>query len=280
MALRTILDTLEELDEPLRALYIKNDETGKYVLEIEGIDDHPVVHALKNAYNQEKLKRVQDHTRTVEVEERLKSFPEDFDPEKWVTYKAADEAGLLDDPEVDPRSDPRGTPSDAQKTRAMMQARLDNQKRDHEKKVGDLSQELEKKNVVINRLVVEDGLTKALVESNVDKRFLKAAKALLRPLVKIQEDGEDFIPVVEVDGDNIQLSKYVGDWIETDEGKPFIAPASGTGAPGGGRPEAQIRNPWMKEHHNLTEQGRILRENPQLAERLSKEAGIKIVPAA
>lgn len=32
------------------------------------------------------------------------------------------------------------------------------------------------------------------------------------------------------------------------------------------------RNPWSKEHFNLTEQGRILRENPQLAERLKREA--------
>lgn len=32
------------------------------------------------------------------------------------------------------------------------------------------------------------------------------------------------------------------------------------------------RNPWSKEHFNLTEQGRIMRENPQLAARLQREA--------
>lgn len=32
------------------------------------------------------------------------------------------------------------------------------------------------------------------------------------------------------------------------------------------------RNPWSKEHWNLTEQGRIFRENPELARRLMKEA--------
>lgn len=35
------------------------------------------------------------------------------------------------------------------------------------------------------------------------------------------------------------------------------------------------RNPWSKEHFNLTEQGRIMRENPQLAARLMKEAKAK-----
>jgi len=32
------------------------------------------------------------------------------------------------------------------------------------------------------------------------------------------------------------------------------------------------KNPWSKEHFNLTEQGRIMRENPQLAARLKQEA--------
>ena len=35
---------------------------------------------------------------------------------------------------------------------------------------------------------------------------------------------------------------------------------------------AAERNPWSKEHWNLTEQGRIFRENPELARRLMKEA--------
>lgn len=34
----------------------------------------------------------------------------------------------------------------------------------------------------------------------------------------------------------------------------------------GGKPA--IKNPWSKEHLNLTEQGKILRENPELAEKL------------
>lgn len=33
-----------------------------------------------------------------------------------------------------------------------------------------------------------------------------------------------------------------------------------------------IKNPWSKEHFNLTEQGRILRENPELAQQLQASA--------
>jgi len=39
---------------------------------------------------------------------------------------------------------------------------------------------------------------------------------------------------------------------------------------GGGTPS--IKNPWSKEHFNLTEQGRILRENPELAAQLQAAA--------
>lgn len=39
---------------------------------------------------------------------------------------------------------------------------------------------------------------------------------------------------------------------------------------GGGTPST--KNPWSKEHFNLTEQGRILRENPELAAQLQAAA--------
>lgn len=34
-----------------------------------------------------------------------------------------------------------------------------------------------------------------------------------------------------------------------------------------------IKNPWSEEHFNLTEQGRLLRENPELAAQLKEQAG-------
>ena len=46
-----------------------------------------------------------------------------------------------------------------------------------------------------------------------------------------------------------------------------VAPADGREPSPGG-----IKNPWSKEHFNLTEQGRILRENPELAKQLQAQA--------
>ena len=47
-----------------------------------------------------------------------------------------------------------------------------------------------------------------------------------------------------------------------------LTPADGRDPLPGG-----IKNPWSKEHFNLTEQGRILRENPELAEQLKSQVG-------
>lgn len=42
--------------------------------------------------------------------------------------------------------------------------------------------------------------------------------------------------------------------------------------PGGGSLEGHKKNPWGKEHFNLTEQGRLLREDPELAAKLKAAA--------
>lgn len=47
-----------------------------------------------------------------------------------------------------------------------------------------------------------------------------------------------------------------------------VAPADGRDNSSGG-----IKNPWSKEHFNLTEQARILRENPDLAKQLQSQTG-------
>ncbi len=45
--------------------------------------------------------------------------------------------------------------------------------------------------------------------------------------------------------------------------------------PAGGGDQA-LKNPWSKEHFNLTEQGKLIRENPAQAKELAASAGITI----
>lgn len=59
-------------------------------------------------------------------------------------------------------------------------------------------------------------------------------------------------------------------WLKKNDTKQSVG--SGTNPPGAGGSEI---NPWRKETFNLTQQAKVLRENPALAARLRQEAGVK-----
>lgn len=71
---------------------------------------------------------------------------------------------------------------------------------------------------------------------------------------------------VSLDGEN--LVGYIEQRDSAKKDFPYLFGKDiqkGTDPKGNNNPEPQ-KNPWSKEHFNLTEQGRILRENPSLAE--------------
>lgn len=55
MAIKTVLETLQGVDDAFKSLYIEQD--GKFVLDVEGVDDHPDVANLKSAYARTKSDR-------------------------------------------------------------------------------------------------------------------------------------------------------------------------------------------------------------------------------
>lgn len=52
MAIKATLTTLDGVDDALRGLYVEKD--GAFVLDVEGIDTHPELIPLKNAYERQK----------------------------------------------------------------------------------------------------------------------------------------------------------------------------------------------------------------------------------
>lgn len=81
------------------------------------------------------------------------------------------------------------------------------------------------------KLLVDQGLTEALLANNVGKQFIPAARALLQGQVTIKVDGENRTAMV---GDKA-LGDFVKTWSQGDDGKNFVvAPVNGgSGAPGG-----------------------------------------------
>lgn len=131
--------------------------------------------------------------------------------------------------------------------------------------------------------VVEDVAIRALVE---EKGSVDLLLPHIKSMVKVEFD-EEYNPVVKVyDRDGQPLvdrdGKYftVKDLVKYLKTQDVFARAfEGEGRSGGGTPPrngaggTSIKNPFVKGQVNLTEQGRLLKENPALAERLKKEAG-------
>lgn len=105
----------------------------------------------------------------------------------------------------------------------------------------------------------------ALKGANV--RNPKAVKALLN-LENVKLDGENIIGLNE----QIEALKKSDSYLFAEEQKPQfsgIKPIDGSKPPQG-------YNPWKKESFNLTEQGKIFKENPEQAKQLMTQAGVNI----
>lgn len=107
----------------------------------------------------------------------------------------------------------------------------------HKQDVEKLSGELGQKDSYLQKLLIEDGLTKGLIESGIDKQFLKAALAMLKPEAKVNQSENGYDAVI---GDK-PIAEYLKTWVESD-GAIFVPKQndSGAGARGGaGEPQKQ-----------------------------------------
>ena len=91
----------------------------------------------------------------------------------------------------------------------------------------------------------------------------KAVKALL-DMEKVKLDGDQLLGIDE----QLKALQQSDQYLFGDSGKV----GGGTNPPGAGNPEV---NPWKKDSWNLTQQGKILLEDPAKATRMKAEAGIK-----
>ena len=69
MALKVLLDTLDGVDDAVKTLYAERD--GKFVLDVEGVDDHPDVSNLKSAYSRTKEDREKAKTEAAALKAKI-----------------------------------------------------------------------------------------------------------------------------------------------------------------------------------------------------------------
>ena len=202
MALKTVLETTEGLEEAIANLYTEVD--GKFVLAIEGVDAHPDVANLKSAYERVKADRETVKQERDQLKAKTSNLPEDFDPAKWEKLKEGkpDEAALVS-------------------LRQQLEA-----ERDEWKGKFETATETARKNAI------ERDLTDALNSAGVTKpAFAMLARDHLAKQVKIGDDGK---PFVETDMGPLGLMDHVKRWTARD-GKDSVTAPQGCGErPGDG----------------------------------------------
>lgn len=273
MALKSILESIDDLPEEIKAEYkpVKIGDKDAFMLDIDGLDAHPGTAKLKTALENNKKDKTALFAENKVLKEKLGAVPEDFDADEWLRLKAeADE---------DP-NDPDKKKKHEQLVAGQKKLYEDRIEANKKKAEADLAAKdvlLREKDATIASLLVDDGLTKALVEVGVGKQYLNGAKALLRANVKVvQEEGQQPRAVFNTDLGEENLPDFIRNWSQSEEGKAYIPPAAGGGAEGHGKRTAvSSDNPFLAKNWSKTEQGKLQRADAVKAERYAKEAGFK-----
>lgn len=135
---------------------------------------------------------------------------------------------------------------------------------DSKSTVEKLESSLSQKDTSLQNVLIDNGLNDALVKAGVKPEFMEATKALLRSQAKLDNVDGNYVAKI---GDK-PLSDHVTAWAESD-GKAFISAPNNqgggaNGSQGGGENGASKYFDKSSPDFSLTEQARILKENPAL----------------
>lgn len=268
MALKAILDSLDSVDAALHDHYAEKD--GKFVLQVEGIREHPEAQALRNALERVRREKAEASDKLAVAEERLDGLPDDFNAEAYEELRQRAEAGGGGD--VDEQ---------VQRTKEQYERKIANLEAKHQREVGKLQGDVTAKDALIQRSITDARLTAAMDEANIDPRHKKKLAPYLKSLGKmkvVDEDGE-LTAVVETDMGEVPVSKFVADWAGSDDGKEYVSKPTGLDSRGSDSRRIE-GNPFSKATWNKTEQGRMISGDRSKAERYAKAAGFTSLDAA
>lgn len=274
MPVRAIVpkEEIDSLDEALKALY--KEDKDVFVLDLDAtVDDHPRVKGLKATLGRyrEIAPDAKGLKAKIDEAERIRQSFDGLDPEEM-------RAALTRLQEIEDGTQDKDVEKRLEATRLDLEKKHGKVLGEKDKAITERDQKILSMDAFIRKLLIDNGLDAAIEEIEVLPEYKKAVKALLKeygPKV-VDEDGE-YTSIYSTDLGDISLKDFVKKWATEDEAAPYLKPSGnrGTGArdsAGGGA----RKNPWAAGQENLTEQGRMLKENPTLARTLAAAAGKKI----
>lgn len=256
MALKTIVDSLDDVPEAFRGEYKEQD--GRFILDIEGVDAHPAVANLKSAHERQKQANKTLQTDLAAAKDRLEGLPDDFDADAYEALKQQAEG------KAPPKTDEQ-----------VAQVRNQLEKK-HSTELAKKDERIAMLEGAVSRATIDDGLSKALDEAGVDPAFKPGAMALLKSkgAVKLVEEDGQFKAQVETDMGPMPLAGYVKDWSGSDEGKIYVKKPTGGDATGG-TGQQFTENPFDPKNPNRTKQQELIVANDAKARQMAQAAGVK-----
>lgn len=265
--LKSVVESLEDVPEALHEDYEQADD-GKYVLRKDVFEDHPGWRKLKgtlNTLDRDKRKAAEKASRYDALAGLL---PDGLDLSE-VDEDVREKAFQLMRGELSIEGS--GAPDPDQIERIKQGAR-----QPLEKKLSQAQQQAEEYKGLFLRTVRDQALTEAMAEAKIADPYRPAVQAMFRDRAKV-EVGDDVTVMIDGEYGPQDLKSYLKEWVQTEQGQYFVqAPINNGGGARGGQASAKVKNPWSKEHWNMTEQARIYREDRERARKMAAEQGKRV----
>lgn len=269
--LNVLVDSLDDVDEAFHGLYRESDDG--LVLNISGIDDHPDVVGLKKNQQRALTEAKKAKAERDELAEKYDGIDADQAREAIAKYEEWEAKGGVPDEDAIPRE--------------LHEKRVEAAKEQARKAEEKLQAEVQQKDQTIEQLVVRSELTSEIAKAGfLDEYHDDVFRALMSegPSVMYDADGTPRGVFSDELENRVPIKDKVQAFAKSESAAKYM-PASGnngTGSgsgrgPRGGRGGA---NPFHKDSRNVTEQMRLMKENPEQARILAAEAGVRLPKTA
>lgn len=253
--------TYDEIPSEVRHLFIKSGD--KYVLISAGqIKTQDDVAAVQEGLRKER----EDHQ---ETKAKLRKF-RDLDPTE--VFQKLDR--------IDELEAAAGDKIDEEKINQMVESRIRTRTAPLERQVADLQTQVTERDSVIleykgkdRQRTIHDHIRKAATGAKILDTAVEDALIIGERIFDVDENNR------VIAKENVGVTPGIDPvtWLtEVKQTRPHWWPVSQGAGAKGGQGGGGGTNPWAKDSWSMTEQGKLYRENPELAEQMAKSAGTTI----
>ena len=192
-----------------------------------------------------------------EATKGLKEKVDEFKAEKLKIKKERDDAvAALEAAEADKAAAAEEAASksgDVDKIKQQLEAK-------HRKEIEALTRGKTEAETMLNQVLIDNGITDALIKAKVAPQFMDAAKALIKQNSKAAVSIVDGKPTALID--EKPIGDFIAEWSQGDAGKNFVAaPENGGGGSGGPSGGGRVPVGVKRSEMNPLQKAKYIREN-------------------